>query len=83
MQLITLSAQDDSGGLFIIITVLEVRKLKPRLMKHFGLGHRLLSGGAGITGHVRYLGFCPLLYFGQLQVVQMEPGHCGGKSEKT
>ena len=41
LQANELSAQDDSGRLSLTIAVLEVRKLKPGLMKRFGPGHRL------------------------------------------
>lgn len=52
MYLISFNTCTNSGGLFIIITVLEVRKRKLGLMKQFVPGHIALSGEARIPGEV-------------------------------
>lgn len=51
MHLISLNAYSDSGQ---SVTVLQVRKLRPRLMKSYAPGHMAIHGGAEIPGQVSH-----------------------------
>lgn len=56
----------------VTVTVLEVRKLKPRLLKQFVSGY-MAMGGVELGFQARsfmLLGLCHLLCFGLLQVLQ-------------
>lgn len=54
MHLISFNVYNNSEGLYIAITVLQVRKLKPRFMKQFAPGHMAIYGRAGIPGQVSH-----------------------------
>lgn len=69
MHLISFDTFHYLGGLFIIVTVLEMRELKARLMKEFAPGHVAVGVELGLQARsLRLLRLCPLLYFGYLQV---------------
>lgn len=54
MYLISFNVYNNSEGSYIAITVLQVRKLKPRFMKQFAPGHMAVCGRAGIPGQVSH-----------------------------
>lgn len=65
MYLISFNVYNNSEGLYIAITVLQVRKLKPRFRKQFAPGHTPSVVEVGFQARsLTLVGLCLLFNFG-------------------